>query len=354
MVDTQKIAIQRTKQSRLSEVDFNNIPFGKIYTDHMFMADYRKGEWQNLRIVPYGYMPISPATPALHYGQSIFEGMKAIRNDAGETMVFRPLDNWKRLNISAERMCMPELPEDLFMESLATLIELDRAWIPSNPGSSLYIRPFMFSADEYIGIRPSEDFTFMIILCPVGSYYSTPVKVRIETHYTRAVAGGTGYAKAGGNYGGAIYPAKLAQSKGYHQLIWTDGKNHEYIEESGTMNVMFVINDTLVTPALSDSILAGITRDSVLKLAASWGMKVEERKVSVKELIDGLEKGIVTEAFGAGTAATIANIELIGYNDKDYYLPPVEDRKFSKRILAELDAIKRGDQPDPFGWVVKM
>jgi branched-chain amino acid aminotransferase len=354
MVDTQKIAIQRTKQSRLSEVDFNNIPFGKIYTDHMFMADYRKGEWQNLRIVPYGYMPISPATPALHYGQSIFEGMKAIRNDAGETLVFRPLDNWKRLNISAERMCMPELPEDLFMESLATLIELDRAWIPSNPGSSLYIRPFMFSADEYIGIRPSEDFTFMIILCPVGSYYSTPVKVRIETHYTRAVAGGTGYAKAGGNYGGAIYPAKLAQSKGYHQLIWTDGKNHEYIEESGTMNVMFVINDTLVTPALSDSILAGITRDSVLKLAASWGMKVEERKVSVKELIDGLEKGIVTEAFGAGTAATIANIELIGYNNKDYYLPPVEDRKFSKRILAELDAIKRGDQPDPFGWVVKM
>lgn len=354
MVDTQKIAIQRTKQSRLSEVDFNNIPFGKIYTDHMFMADYRKGEWQNLRIVPYGYMPISPATPALHYGQSIFEGMKAIRNDAGETLVFRPLDNWKRLNISAERMCMPELPEDLFMESLATLIDLDRAWIPSSPGSSLYIRPFMFSADEYIGIRPSEDFTFMIILCPVGSYYSTPVKVRIETHYTRAVAGGTGYAKAGGNYGGAIYPAKLAQSKGYHQLIWTDGKNHEYIEESGTMNVMFVINDTLVTPALSDSILAGITRDSVLKLAASWGMKVEERKVSVKELIDGLEKGIVTEAFGAGTAATIANIELIGYNDKDYYLPPVEGRKFSKRILAELDAIKRGDQPDPFGWVVKM
>lgn len=354
MVDTQKITIQRTSQSRIKEVDFGNIPFGKIYTDHMFLADYHKGEWQNFRIIPYGHMPISPATPALHYGQSIFEGMKAIRNDEGDTLVFRPLDNWKRMNRSAERMCMPSIPEDLFMESLATLLELDRAWIPTAPGSSLYIRPFMFSADEYIGIRPSEDFTFMIILCPVGAYYSTPVKVKIETHFTRAVAGGTGYAKAGGNYGGAIYPAKLAQNKGYHQLIWTDGKNHEYIEESGTMNVMFVINNTLVTPALSDSILAGITRDSVLTLARSWGMKVEERKISVKELVQGLKDGTVTEAFGAGTAATIANIELIGFEDQDYYLPPIEGRPVSNRILRELDGIKRGDMPDAFGWIVKM
>jgi branched-chain amino acid aminotransferase len=234
MVDTQKISIERVKQSRLSEVDFSNIPFGKIYTDHMFMADYRKGEWSNFRIVPFGHMLISPATPALHYGQSIFEGMKALKNAAGETLLFRAHDNWMRMNISAERMCMPHLPEELFMESLSTLVDLDRNWIPDTEGASLYIRPFMFSADEYIGIKASDDFTFMIILCPVGAYYSTPVKVRIETHYTRAVDGGTGYAKAGGNYGGAIYPAKLAQDKGYHQLIWTDGKNHEYIEESGT------------------------------------------------------------------------------------------------------------------------
>jgi branched-chain amino acid aminotransferase len=212
----------------------------------------------------------------------------------------------------------------------------------------------MFSADEYIGIKASENFTFMIILCPVGAYYSTPVKVLIETHYTRAVEGGTGYAKAGGNYGGAIYPAKLAQDKGYHQLIWTDGKNHEYIEESGTMNVMFVIEDTLVTPALSDSILAGITRDSVLKLARHWGMKVEERRISVQELVNGLQKGIVKEAFGAGTAATIAPIELIGYEGKDYYLPPVADRVFSNRVFEELDGIKRGSKPDPFGWISKM
>jgi branched-chain amino acid aminotransferase len=354
MVETQKIDIQKVKQSRISEVDFSNIPFGKIYTDHMFMADYKNGEWNNLRIVPYGYMPISPATPALHYGQSIFEGMKAIKNEANEALIFRPLDNWKRMNISAERMCMPAIPEELFMDSLAALIDLDRDWIPTTEGSSLYIRPFMFSADEYVGIRPSDDFTFMIIFCPVGSYYSTPVKVKIETHYTRAVAGGTGYAKAGGNYGGAIYPAKLAQNKGYHQLIWTDGKNHEYIEESGTMNVMFVIDNVLVTPALSDSILAGITRDSVLQLGRSFGMKVEERKISVSELREGLEKGIVTEAFGAGTAATIAHIELIGYDDKDFILPPIEQRSFANKVLAELDGIKRGTKPDPFGWMVKM
>jgi branched-chain amino acid aminotransferase len=354
MVEAHKIAIQRVKQTRINEVDFANIPFGKIYTDHMFMADYRDGEWGNFRILPYGYMPISPATPALHYGQSIFEGMKAIKNEAGEALVFRPHDNWKRMNISGHRLCMPEIPEELFMDSLRTLIDLDRHWIPSADGSSLYIRPFMFSADEYIGIRASEQFTFMIILCPVGAYYSTPVKVRIETHYTRAVEGGTGYAKAGGNYGAAIYPAKLAQDKGYHQLVWTDGKTHEYIEESGTMNVMFVIDDTLVTPALSDSILAGITRDSVLTLARQWGMKVEERKISVRELVDALENNRVKEAFGAGTAATIAHIELVGYQDKDYYLPPIADRKFANRVFDELEGIKRGKKPDTFGWIVKM
>lgn len=354
MLATQTITISRVKESRLREVDFANIPFGKIYSDHMFIADYRGGEWRNFRIIPYGYIPVSPATPALHYGQAIFEGMKAYRGPEGEALVFRPHDNWMRMNISGERMCMPHIPEELFMESLSTLIDLDRAWIPSTPGASLYIRPFMFSADEYIGIKASSDFTFMIILCPVGAYYSTPVKVRIETHYTRAIEGGTGYVKAGGNYGGAIYPAKLAQDKGYHQLIWTDGKTHEYIEESGTMNVAFIINDTLVTPALTDTILAGITRDSVLKLARSWGWKVEERKISVRELTDGLEKGTVTEAFGMGTAATIAPIELIGYGEKDYILPPVSERKYGNRILEELDGIKRGLKQDPFNWVVRM
>lgn len=353
MVDTLKISIQKTAKSRLPEIDFKNIQFGKVYSDHMFMADYRKGEWKNSRIVPYGYMSVSPATPAIHYGQSIFEGLKGYKNEGGEALVFRPLDNWKRMNVSAKRMCMPQIPEEVFMEGMRTLIDLDRSWIPTTTGSSLYIRPFLFSADEYIGIRPSEDFTFMIITSPVGAYYSTPVKVRIETHYTRAAEGGTGFAKAGGNYGGALYPAKLAQDQGYHQLIWTDAKEHKYVEESGTMNVMFVIGDTLVTPALGDSILRGITRDSVLHLARHWGMKVEERRISVDELIDGLKKGIVKEAFGAGTAATIAHIELIGHEGEDYYLPPVGERKFSNRVLRELDEIKRGIRDDAFGWVHK-
>lgn len=352
MVDTEKISIEKTPKSRLAEFDFSNTPFGKYYTDHMFMADYRNGKWTNSRIVPYGKITVSPATPALHYSHSIFEGLKAHRSPDGDALVFRPLENLKRLNRSAERMCMASVPESLYMDSLRTLIDLERGWIPKGNGSSLYIRPFLFSADEYIGIRPSENFTYMVILSPVGSYYSAPVRVKIETHYTRAVEGGTGYAKTGGNYSGAIYPAKLAQEKGYHQLIWTDGKTHEYIEESGTMNVMFVIGDTLVTPSLSDSILPGITRDSVLQLVRSWGKKVEERKVSVKEIVEALEKGMLKEAFGVGTAATIAHIDTIGYEGRDYVLPPVEKRELANKIFNELDGIKHGTIADQFGWIV--
>lgn len=354
MTETLRIEIQQVGKSRLPEVDFAHLPFGKVYTDHMFVADFTGGEWKNFRILPFGKIAVSPATPAIHYGQSIFEGIKAHHSVNGDTLIFRPLDNCKRLNISAERMCMPSVPEDLFMESMLALIELDHAWIPKSDGSSLYIRPFMFSADEYIGIRPSENFTFMIILSPVGSYYSAPVKVKIESHYTRAVAGGTGYAKAGGNYGGAIYPAKLAQDKGYNQLIWTDGIEHKYIEESGTMNVMFVIDDVLITPALSDSILAGITRDSVLTLARSWGMRVEERKISVTEVVEALKSGRMSEAFGAGTAATIAQIELIGHETRDYSLPKLTEKSFSNRVLKELTNIKYGKTPDAFGWTLKV
>lgn len=354
MVDSLKIEVERIGRSRLPEIDFNDLPFGKVYTDHMFKADFAGGEWQDFRIVPFGKIAVSPATPAIHYGQSIFEGLKAYRGPSGETLVFRPLDNLRRMNVSAQRMCMPALPEELFMESLGELLSLDREWIPSAPGASLYIRPFMFSADEYIGIRPSLSFTYMVILSPVGFYYSSPVRVKIETHFTRAAQGGTGYAKAGGNYGGSIYPAKIAQEQGYHQLLWTDAREHQYIEESGTMNVMFVIDNMLVTPALSDSILAGITRDSVLQLARSWNMPVEERKVSVREIVGAMEAGRMQEAFGVGTAATIAHIELIGYGGKDYQLPPVGERLFARRIQDELDGIKHGTKPDPFGWIVRM
>lgn len=354
MVDSLKIEVEQVKRSRLPGIDFSDLPFGKVYSDHMFMADFTDGEWRNFRILPFGKISVSPATPAIHYGQSIFEGLKAYHGPGGEALVFRPLDNLKRMNISAERMCMPALPEDIFMESLSELLAIDRGWIPKTQGSSLYIRPFMFSADEYIGIRPSLAFTYMVILSPVGFYYSSAVKVKIEKHYTRAAQGGTGFAKAGGNYGGSIYPAKLAQDQGYHQLIWTDAREHRYIEESGTMNVMFVIDDTLITPALSDSILAGITRDSVLQLARAWNMRVEERRISVEEILSALERGSVKEAFGVGTAATIAHIELIGYEGENYLLPPFEKRAFANKVYDELDGIKHGTRPDPFGWIVKM
>jgi branched-chain amino acid aminotransferase len=354
MTETMEIAIKKVAQSRIREIDFNNIPFGKVYSDHMFVADYKGKEWKNFQIVPYEYMTISPASPAIHYGQSIFEGMKAYKNQQGEALTFRPLDNYKRLNLSGHRLCMPHLPEEVFMEGLSALLNLDKDWIPSALGTSLYVRPFIFAADEYIGIRPSDDFKFMIITCPVGAYYSAPVKVKIETHYSRAMEGGTGGVKAAGNYAGALYPAKLAQDKGYHQLIWTDAKTHTYIEESGTMNVMFIIDDTLITAPVGDTILPGITRDSVLTLAREWGLQVEERKLAVTELIDAITTGRLKEAFGTGTAATIAHIELIGYEGVDYTLPEVSGREFSNKVLTTLDDIRLGKVADTYNWVYKI
>lgn len=349
MTDTIEINITKADTSKLSQVDFNNLQFGKVYSDHMFISQFRNGEWDNNHIVPYDNISVSPATPAIHYGQSIFEGMKAYRSQEGKLLLFRPLDNLRRLNISAERMCMPQLAKQVFMDGLTALINLDKNWIPDADGTSLYVRPYVFSADEYIGIRPSVDFDFMIITCPVGAYYSKPVRVKIETHYTRAAEGGTGYAKAGGNYGGSMYPAKLAQEQGYDQLIWTDSKEHKYIEESGTMNVLFLIDDVLVTAPIGDTILDGIIRNSVLTLARDWGVKVEERKISVEEVIDAAKSGRLKEVFGAGTAATIANIATISYDGVDYDLP--ENREFSNKVLTTLDNIRTGRSEDPFGWV---
>lgn len=351
MIDTLNFDIQKVEKSRIDSVDFSNIQFGKTYSDHMFSAEYVDGEWKNMCIEPYEAMQISPASPALHYGISVFEGMKAYRNGEGKINIFRADKNFERLNISAERMCMPQLPEQIFFEGMNALLALDNQWVPDAEGTSLYIRPFIYSDDDFIGIRPSEKFKFMIITCPVGAYYSKPVKVKIEDHYVRAVEGGSGYCKTGCNYGPAIYPAKLAQQNGYDQLIWTDGKEHKYIEESGTMNIMFVMDGKLVTPALGDTILNGITRASVLVIAKDWGMEVEERKVEVKEIVEAAKAGRVTEVFGAGTAATIAQIELIGYQGEDIMLPAVETREFSHKVLKELDDIKLGKVEDRFGWI---
>lgn len=354
MIDTQTIRIQQTSNSRIDELDESNIPFGQLYSDHMFVADYKDGAWQDLRIEPYQNISISPANSALHYGITIFEGLKAYRNPAGEVMIFRPEANAKRLNVSAERMCIPEVPESLFMDALTELVKLDSSWVPSSPNTALYIRPFVFGTDEYIGIRPSENFRFMIITCPVGAYYSQPVNVKIETEYSRAFEGGTGFAKAGGNYAASLYPAKLAQQKGFHQLIWTDAKTHEYIEESGTMNIMFIVDGKLITAPTSGTILKGITRNSVLTIARDWDMEVEERPVAVKEIITAAKEGRIQEVFGVGTAATIAPIAKIGFKDDVYELNHSDQGKFSSKILKELNDIRTGVIEDRYGWTYKV
>ena len=351
MLDTMSIQIEKVTESKIGQLDVANIQFGKLYSDHQFTVSFNGERWENPLIDEYRPLTISPASPALHYGISIFEGLKAYKHSNGRVAVFRPDKNLERLNISADRMCMPKVPESLYYDSLNALLDIDRDWVPGKPGTSLYIRPFLFSNDDYIGIRPSKEFKYMVITCPVGAYYSKPVRVKIETHFVRATEGGSGYCKTGCNYGPAIYPAKLASDEGYDQLIWTDSKEHKYVEESGTMNLMFIIDGKLVTAALGDTILNGITRDSVITLARDWGIEVEERKVEVAEIINAIEKGTLQEAFGAGTAATIAQIAAIGYNGRDYELPPVEGREFSQKVLQTLDDIRYGRAEDKFGWL---
>lgn len=353
--DTINIKVSTTQNSRINEVDWENLPFGKVFADHMLVMDYKHGQWQDAEIVPFGEINFHPATSAIHYGQSIFEGLKAYKNTDGEVRIFRPDMNAKRFIESCERMCMPPIPEHLFVECVRKLVEIDQNWIPNREGYSLYIRPFMFATDEFVGIRPSETYKFMIFTCPVGFYYSEPVRVKIEETYTRAAEGGVGRAKAAGNYGASLFPARKGQAEGFHQMLWTDAKTHEYIEESGTMNIMFVINGKLVTPSEeSDTILRGITKRSVIEVAKHWGMEVEERKVSVKELVEGIKNGSITECFGAGTAATIAHIIKVGYREEVLELNPLENRPFSLKMSQYLDDLKCGKEEDVFGWTLKV
>src|SRR5690554_909314 len=354
MNSTLEIQVDKVLASKLADTDFSNLAFGQTMSDHMFVADYADGEWKDLRIAPYAPLALNPANATLHYGQSVFEGMKAYRNEQGEILLFRADANQKRLNESAKRMCIPEVPEEIFMEGLRKLLEIDREWVPSTAGCSLYIRPFIFATDDYLGIRPSAKYKFMIFTCPVGHYYAKPVTVKVETYYSRAIEGGTGFAKAAGNYAGSLYPALLAQREGYDQLLWTDGKTHQFIEESGTMNVMFVIDGKLVTaPTTTGTILKGITRDSVLTLAREMGMEVEERFLSVLELKEALQRHSLQEAFGTGTAATIAHISLINVDGEDYTLPEKPQDAFSNQVLKILENIKYGKSEDRFGWVIK-
>jgi branched-chain amino acid aminotransferase len=353
--DVMQIEFRRTDASRIQEVDFNNLPFGKHFSDHMFVADFVDGEWQNQQVVPFDNFTLSPALSSLHYGQSIFEGMKAYKNEAGEVLMFRPLDNLERMNESARRMCMATLPEEVFIGGLEALLRIDADWVPTAPGSSLYIRPYMFATDTFLGVAPSKTYRFCIFTCPVGTYYAKPPKVKIETEYIRAAAGGVGYAKCAGNYAGSMYPTMLAQQAGYDQILWTDAIEHKYFEESGTMNVMFVIDGKVVTPPNSDTILKGITRDSVLQIARHMGVSIEERPVSVEEVINGIESGRVTEVFGAGTAVVVSPFSVIGYQGKDYMLAEhPAGQSIAIKIKNYLTDIRTGKVDDTFGWVYKV
>ncbi len=344
------IKINQKKVSSISEVDFQNLVFGRVYADHMFVADYDNG-WKDLRIDPYGPLSLTPGNATLHYGQSIFEGMKAYRTIADEIKLFRPEKNWERLNRSAERMQMPVLPREIFFEGLSALLKLDQAWVPAGEGMSLYIRPFMFAADEYIGIRPSSRYKFIIFSCPVGKYYSQPLKVRVEEKYCRASKGGTGFAKTAGNYAASLNPMFAAQKDGYDQLIWTDASTHQFVEESGTMNLMFLLDGKLVTPELGDTILAGVIRDSIIQMAKGWGMIVEERPVAIQEVITAIQDGKLQEAFGVGTAAVVAPIKTIGFQGQDFQLPEATIESFSAKVAKEFSDIRYGKIPDRFDWM---
>lgn len=347
------IRITKAKESHLSEVDFNNIPFGRVFSDHMFVVDYKNGEWIDPRIEPFGRFGIHPAAMALHYGQAIFEGMKASKSYDGKPMLFRPERHAHRINNSARRLCMPEIPEDLFLDGLHALVSIDSNWIPAQEGSALYVRPFMFANDEFIGVRPSESYKFFIITGPVGPYYPKPVSLLVEQKYARcAVKGGTGEAKAAGNYAGSLLPAKLAQMKGYDQVMWLDSNEFKYVQEVGTMNIFFVIDGKIITPALDGGILQGITRDSILKIFREKGFQVEERRITIDEVAEAYKAGKLQEVFGAGTAAIVSHVSKILYGELLMELPPVESRKYGELAKAEINGLRSGRIKDTHGWIV--
>jgi branched-chain amino acid aminotransferase len=342
--------IKHCKQSAIGQVDFDNIAFGNVFSDHLFVMDYVDGEWQKGSIEPFAPITISPASMVLHYGQAIFEGMKAYRQQDGGVSMFRPGDNIKRFNLSAQRLCMPSVPEDMFMQALVELLELDADWVPSSSDASLYIRPFMFAIDSHVGVRPSFTYRFMIFTCPVGAYYSKPVRVKVEKKFTRAVMGGTGAAKAAGNYAGALLPTKLAGQEGYDQLLWTDSETHSFIEECGTMNAAFIVDGKMLIPSLSDTVLDGITRRSAIQLVIDMGLEVEERPVSVAELEEAAKNGTFQEAFGLGTAATVSQMSAIGFVGWDYELPATSSWTIAPRLKDILESIRRGVIEDTYGW----
>lgn len=349
-----EIKVEKVKESRISQFDPQNIGFGKLFTDHMFIADYRNGEWTDLRIIPYGDFTLSPATSAIHYGQSIFEGMKAYASSENEhdITLFRPMENAKRLNRSAERMAMPHIPEALFMQGLETLLDMDRAWVPRTEGGALYIRPYMFSTDDYIGVKPSDTYRFAIFCCPVGPYYNKALKVKVEEEFSRAAPGGVGFTKCAGNYGSALHPTALAQKEGYDQILWTDPVEHKFVEETGTTNFFAVFENEIVTPSLTKTLLAGITRDSVIQGLKKLGYTVEERPLAITELIE--RKSELKELFITGTAATLMNLEGFGYRGEYVQVYQEDQNEASQKVKNWLNSMKIKAGEDPFNWVVTL
>lgn len=347
---TQTIATRPTKHSRIQEVDFGHLEFGRYVADHMLVCDYANGEWKTPEIIPFGDLSLSPATLALHYGQTVFEGMKAFRMEDGRINIFRIHKHYDRLARSLHRMCMAIVPQELFVEGLRSLISLDKEWVPSSPGTALYIRPFAYASEAKFGVKVSDEYKFVIFTGPVEGTFQKPLRVKVETQYVRAARGGTGAAKCGGNYGGAYYPTQKAKEAGYDQVLWTDSKENKYIEESGMMNVMFVIEGKLVTPPLSDSILDGVTRDSLLTLAGDLNIPVEMRPVHIDELEKAFRHHTITEAFGAGTAAIVAPIGAIHLNGIDYYLPDYTPGSVMYRLRDKLEAVRTGKETDIHNW----
>jgi len=345
------IASTRVAQSRLTEALRENSEFGSTFSDHMFVADWESAAWKPPQIVPFGPLSFSPALTPFHYGQAIFEGFKAHRTPAGVAL-FRPRENFSRFNRSAARLAMPEIPESLFLDGAKELIRLDRDWIPHREGGALYVRPTYFGVDDTLLVRPANRFRLIVMTCPVGPYFAQPIRLLAEERFIRAFPGGTGDSKAAGNYAGGLLAARLAQEKGFHNVLWLDGVERRYVEESGVMNVFFVLDGRAITPPLGGTILPGVTRDSALTLLREMGIPAEERQISIDEVLSAHAAGKLTEAFGAGTAAIVAPIACIRYRDHDLQFPAVSDSSVAARLRARLVGIQTGREPDIHNWLL--
>lgn len=352
MIET-SLKIQHTTDSKLSSVDFNNIPFGKVFTDHMYVADYKDGQWGNMRIEPFAPFMMHPANITLHYGQAIFEGMKASKHQDGTPMLFRPEMHSDRINKSAERLAMPSFPKEAFLEAVYELVKLEKKWIPTQESGALYLRPYMIAMDEFIGVQVSKTYKFIIFACPVGPYYSKPLKLKADTTYIRAAVGGTGEAKAAGNYAGSLLPTKLANEEGFDQILWLDAKEFKYVQEVGTMNIFFVFGKKIVTPNTDGAILKGITRITLITILKEKGYTVEERPIGIDEIMQGAKDGELTEVFGSGTAAVVANVEAVGYKDNLVNFD-ISKYQVSPLLKDTIDGLRSGRIEDSKNWTVKV